>query len=179
MKRTVYLLGALLLSLLLLSGCIKIGTPAEKAVEVDKVDEVVEVLETDKEEPVDVEEASEAVDFEGMMEREREVEDFPEWLPQPDGFIVIMDMDGGPMRAVVLEAEEADIPAMVARFNEELSAIGADGLLEEEMDEETNLYSAFGQISYGDDLVMISIGEYEPDGALVEGNTGSVSYQIF
>ncbi|MBO1911041.1 hypothetical protein J4G37_40410, partial [Microvirga sp. 3-52] len=166
LKRTFYMFGALSMVWLLLSGCMKTFVPQEI---------VEKVHEPDKKVPVDTQEKSDEVDFEGLVERETEVQDFPEWLPRPSEFIVILDMDGGAMRSVVLEASEADIPAMVARFNKEIAAIDPDGILAEEVDEDTGLYSAFGQISYGDYLVMISIGEYEPGGALVDGNKGSVT----
>lgn len=168
LKQRFYLFGALAILLLLLLGCANTSASKEKE---------QKNPETEKKEPVDHQEKSDEVDSAGLIERETEVKDFPEWLPQPREFIVLLDMDGGPMRSVVLETGESDLPAMVARFNEELAAVGAGGILVEDGD--ANFYTASGEIDYGDELVLLTIGEYESGGALVEGNTGSVSYSLF
>lgn len=116
-----------------------------------------------------------------LVAMSEEVENFPEGVPLPESFVVNLDMNMGSMRNVVLETGELDLRAMVERFNKEIIAAGhSEGILEEMEKDETGLYKVTGTVVATDGAhVMITIGEYEPGGARVKGNTGSVTYMIY
>ena len=116
-----------------------------------------------------------------LVAMSEEVENFPEGVPLPESFVVNLDMNMGSMRNVVLETGELDLRAMVERFNKEIIAAGhSEGILEEMEKDETGLYKVTGTVVATDGShVMITIGEYEPGGARMKGNTGSVTYMIY
>lgn len=163
-KRMLSLLMLVVLGLLI-TGCGNETKPASK----------VDI--TDESKATDI--IQEAVST--LVAMSDEVENFPEGVPLPESYIVNVDMNMGGIRNVVLEIGESDLRAMVERFNKEIVAAGhSEDILEELEKDETGLYTVTGTIVANDGShVMITIGEYEPGGARVEGNTGSITYMIY
>lgn len=171
------MLGKRILSLIMLSsivliigaGCAKPSTSEKDAIQ--KETESTEVQAQD--------ENTEKVDVTNTTSRETEVKDFPENVPLPDEYIVLVDQSMGSLRQIVLETNE-DIESMIARFNEIILATGGEIGLEEEIDEETGVFSAAISYTNNDGIFLaIAISKYDEEGALVKGNTGSVSYTIY
>lgn len=171
-KRYLYLLMLIIIGSLLI-GCENGKTPTSSEKDSD---------------PTVTEVATEAVGT--MLAKSDEIEDFPEGIPLPESFIVNLDMNMAGMRNIVIETGEADLQAMVDRFNKEalevgysdelLKGMGASEPLEEMEKDETGLFKVTGTIVAADGShVMITIGEYEPDGARVKGNTASITYMIY
>lgn len=114
-------------------------------------------------------------------------EALPAFLPVPDRYIVLSDVEAGPVRVVALEVTE-DPRALVARFNEALEGVGRevgplspvegpesegapDGLL-------TAMGFVRGEFRGTEVEVRITVAEYEEGGALEVGGRGAVSYRI-
>ena len=161
-KRVLY---GMIVALLLLVGCGKVDDSAEQKTPLLESETPV----AEQKEAVEIPEESEGVDFLGLATMETEVVDFPDWVPLPNDYIVILDLDMGSMRQAVLETGDADIRALVARFNEELAALGVEERLLEDEDSKNTNFSVAGSFTYDGIFVMMTVGEYEPGGELVSG----------
>ncbi|WP_438317897.1 hypothetical protein [Sporosarcina sp. FA9] len=135
---------------------------------------------TSKTEKTGVAKETEVVEVVSKVETSTEVEDFPTGVPLPKTFVLNLDANMGAVRSIALEIDESDLTALVARFNEEVLALGiSEEILEEVTDEADNLYKATGTIrATSGEAVTITVYEYEPGGARIQGNTGAVSYLI-
>lgn len=103
------------------------------------------------------------------------LDDFPDWVPLPEDFVVLMDGGAGGARSAVLEVG-GDLPALVDRLNAELASSGLGAITPIEQDGDR--YMARGVISQGLSTATISVAAYDEGGAMKPGNTGSVSYTI-
>lgn len=109
-----------------------------------------------------------------------EVEDFPDLVPLPNEYIVVVDTGGENNRNIVLEVSE-DIATLIDEFNDYLSSNGINeriDLMDDEDEEEDRLMGIVSYMTKDELFVTITIGEYGEGGALEEGNVGAVTYRF-
>jgi hypothetical protein len=105
------------------------------------------------------------------------VEGVPAWVPLPETYVVNLNTPRGPVASAVLEYAD-DPRALMARMNAALAAAGfGEGSLREQSGEDGR-FRAFGVLDPEGGSLIITIGEYEPGGARIAGNKGSVTYQL-
>ena len=115
-----------------------------------------------------------------LLSMDIEIEDFPDSVPLPDHFVVLVDSNMGMLRQIVIEVAEPDIRVMVAKFNEKILSTGINVGLVEGTHEDSGNYEAIGDFTNDEGVYyMMTISEYGPnDNAAREGNTGVISYTI-
>jgi hypothetical protein len=105
------------------------------------------------------------------------LEDFPDWVPLPEAFVVIMGGRAGGTGMTVIETS-GDPRAVVAHLNTQLEARGLKTINAVEDEGKPDRYLAQGVVSHEGKVAVINIGEYDPGGAMKPGNTMSISYSI-
>jgi hypothetical protein len=102
------------------------------------------------------------------------LEEFPDWVPLPDEYVVIMAGNPGAARSTVIETG-GDPREVVAHLNAQLTAMGLNNI---SVREGTDRFIAQGVINYELKSAVINISEYDPGGAMKPGNSTSISYTI-
>jgi hypothetical protein len=104
------------------------------------------------------------------------LEAFPDWVPLPEEYVVIIAGAAGGVGSTVIETS-GDPRVVVERLNAQLTAMGLNTISEVEEDEHSR-YTAQGVIHNGGKFALIQVGEYDAGGAMKPGNTCSISYVI-
>lgn len=99
---------------------------------------------------------------------------FPEWVPLPDEFVVIMAARAGGAGSTVIETG-GDPREVVAHLNAKLTARGLESIA---VKEGGDRFMAQGVINYELKSAVINISAYDAGGAMKPGNTTSISYTI-
>lgn len=105
------------------------------------------------------------------------LEDFPDWVPLPDEFVVIIGGKAGGVGVTVIETS-GDPAAVVAYLNTKLSAGGLSTINLVEDEDNPGRFLAQGVVNHSGRVAVINVGAYDPGGAMKPGNTMSISYTI-
>ncbi|MBA3888301.1 MAG: hypothetical protein H0X67_21630 [Acidobacteria bacterium] len=102
------------------------------------------------------------------------LDEFPDWVPLPDEYVVIMAGKAGGARSTVIETS-GDPREVVAHLNAKLTARGLENIA---IREGRDRFIAQGVINHELKHAVINISEYDAGGAMKPGNTTSISYMI-
>jgi hypothetical protein len=105
------------------------------------------------------------------------LEDFPDWVPLPESYVVIVGGRAGGVGMTVIETS-GDPRAVVEQLNTQLEARGLQTISAIENEDKPERYVAQGVLSFEGKVAVINIGEYDAGGAMKPGNTMSISYTI-
>jgi hypothetical protein len=104
------------------------------------------------------------------------LEGFPEWVPLPDEYVVIVGAKSRGVGSIAIETS-GDPRSVVEHLNEQLTARGLTNIKETKK-EGRERFVAQGVVNFELRHAIINVSEYDAGGAMKPGNTVSISYMI-